>query len=625
MPNLTIRGVGDVTVGDDFLKLSPEEQSRTVEEIASTVRSKTAAGNIQKSYSSMSAGQLGMEALRNAPGSAVQLGKDFVQPILHPLDTLANLKNLGKGILEKTGVISGDDAVHYADAVGAWAAARYGGKEEILRTMATDPVGFAADLSVFLTGGATAIGGRAGTVAGAVGRAIDVPGHVASAAAGVARGAATMAGVGAKRMAVADVARALGRDEMSVGDLQRAGQDAAAAGRPGQTVADLGGENVRGLTERVAQTPGAGRTIVRPALSSRQAAQADRIATDLSELTGTKRSALEAVTETMDRRAAQGRPLYQQAMQFNAEADADVSAAWAKATATGHGESILNGKTLRRNLQSEFGVEDINQVPLMVRIDAWKKAADDAVGAATRAGEKNTARVISQTRDNVLDVVKRKNPAYQQALGAWAGPTKYLEAIEAGKEILSTSTSAEELLSNVSKLGASEQEAFRIGALSAINAKLRSDSAKLADATKYLRSPEVRNKVAAIMPTKGAAEAWNKRLDMEVSRSELSRQALGGSPTARRQMELSDAGELVGDLAMHAFAGAPPVSLMRRIVGVPLGKMRDSLRSRTDQQLGKILMGSPADIPRQMPLPSARGAGRAAFQAGRLDDVLNKQ
>jgi hypothetical protein len=44
----------------------------------------------------------------------------------------------------------------------------------------------------------------------------------------------------------------------------------------------------------------------------------------------------------------------------------------------------------------------------------------------------------------------------------------------------------------------------------------------------------------------------------------------------------------------------------------------------TDQQLARILMGSPADIPAQLPLPSARTAGRAAFQAGRLDDVLNQ-
>jgi hypothetical protein len=173
-------------------------------------------------------------------------------------------------------------------------------------------------------------------------------------------------------------------------------------------------------------------------------------------------------------------------------------------------------------------------------------------------------------------------------------------------------------------MGASEQEAFRIGALSAINAKIRSDPAKLADVTKYLRSAEVRDKVAAIMPNKAAIDAWNKRLDMEVSRSELSRQALGGSATARRQMELSDAGEIVGDLAMHAFAGAPPVSLMRRIVGIPFGKMRDSLRSRTDQRLAEILMGSPADMPRQMPLPSARTAGMAGYQAGRLSDVLNQ-
>jgi hypothetical protein len=193
-----------------------------------------------------------------------------------------------------------------------------------------------------------------------------------------------------------------------------------------------------------------------------------------------------------------------------------------------------------------------------------------------------------------------------QALSAWASPTKYLEAIDAGKEILSKSTSAEELLSNISKLGASEQEAFRIGALSAINAKLRSDPAKLADATKYLRSAEVRDKVAAIMPNRAAADKWNARLDMEVSRSELTRQALGGSATARRQSELADAGELVGDLAMHAFADAPPVGLMRRMVGIPFGKMRDTLRSRTDQQLAQILMGSPANIPTRMPLPSAR-------------------
>jgi hypothetical protein len=44
----------------------------------------------------------------------------------------------------------------------------------------------------------------------------------------------------------------------------------------------------------------------------------------------------------------------------------------------------------------------------------------------------------------------------------------------------------------------------------------------------------------------------------------------------------------------------------------------------TDQQLARILMESPADIPVRLPVPSARTAGRAAFQAGRLQDVLNQ-
>jgi hypothetical protein len=44
----------------------------------------------------------------------------------------------------------------------------------------------------------------------------------------------------------------------------------------------------------------------------------------------------------------------------------------------------------------------------------------------------------------------------------------------------------------------------------------------------------------------------------------------------------------------------------------------------TDQQLARILMGSPMDIPMQLPLPSTRTAGRAVFQAGRLQDVLNQ-
>ena len=79
--------------------------------------------------------------------------------------------------------------------------------------------------------------------------------------------------------------------------------------RPNATVADVGGENVRGLVERVAQTPGAGRTNVIPRLTERQQQQLQRVSTDLEGLTGARQTAVAATQETMAARAEAATPL----------------------------------------------------------------------------------------------------------------------------------------------------------------------------------------------------------------------------------------------------------------------------------------------------------------------------
>src|SRR5690606_13857809 len=84
--------------------------------------------------------------------------------------------------------------------------------------------------------------------------------------------------------------------------------------RPGvATLADAGGENVRGLVERVAQTPGAGRTKVIPRLTQRQQGQMNRMAVDLRNLTGTHKNARQTIDETMEARKVAASPLYRQA------------------------------------------------------------------------------------------------------------------------------------------------------------------------------------------------------------------------------------------------------------------------------------------------------------------------
>ena len=159
-------------------------------------------------------------AMEAFPGSAAQFGRDIMTPIMEPVETVKSLGNLALGMAQK--LVPGEQAEEkYANAVGQFLADRYGGLEEVKRTMATDPVGFAADVSAVFTGGgalaarAPGMAGRVGQVAGAVGRAVDPLAATARGIGAVGRGvvaptAATAFGVatGAGPMAITEAAKA---------------------------------------------------------------------------------------------------------------------------------------------------------------------------------------------------------------------------------------------------------------------------------------------------------------------------------------------------------------------------------------------------------------------------------
>ena len=661
MPTLNIEGVGRVQVSDDFLKLSPYEQQATADDIAKqalAAKSKGVSADMQKpDYGSMSAGDVAMSALKSAPGSAVQMGKDIAQPFIHPVDTATNIGKIGKGVLQKLGIMEGEDATPYADAVGKFLMDRYGSGAAIKKTLATDPVGMAADLSMLLSGGGTAAArapgaiGRLGEAAGAVGRAVD-PLNVAAKGvqgAGYAMDAVTGGAVTAKASARADISRAMARDNMSPSDAQAAG--GAVAGRD-PTLADVGGENTRGLMERVAQTPGAGRTIVTPFLTGRQEQQAGRIAGDLADLTGSKRTALQAVSQTITERAKAAQPLYRVALEAGDKevwspglerltssptvksAMAGAVRAWQdNAVADGFG-AMNPGAMVERGGILKFMS---GQVPVFPNLQFWdytKRIIDDKISSAKRAGQNQKVRTLTQLAGTLRQELDTQVPQYAAARQAWAGPSAYLDAIETGRGILNRNVSAEEFGANLSSLSRVEQDGVREGAVSSIVGRMGTDPAKLGDMTKYLRSPEMKKKIVAIMPTPQAAAKWDKILSFEVKSSELVGQSLKGSQTARRLAEMNDAKSIVGDLVMDAFSGSPPVGLLKRITIGGAKKIRDTIRSKTDKEIAR-LMTSPAalkNLPKALgggviakspillkPVPT-RALGQSAFQAGRLSD-----
>lgn len=149
------------------------------------------------------------KALDNLNSSAGNFAQAMVYPLLHPIDTAKAIGNMAYGAGSKIGGALGVEqdpqrkAANEAhlDAVGQFFSDRYGSMEDFKRTLAEDPVGVAADLSVILTGGGAAgarapgIVGRAAQTVSNVGKAIDPMANVARAAKGTGKLAAAVTGM----------------------------------------------------------------------------------------------------------------------------------------------------------------------------------------------------------------------------------------------------------------------------------------------------------------------------------------------------------------------------------------------------------------------------------------------
>jgi len=117
-------------------------------------------------------------ALRNLPKSAVEFGSNLVTAITSPVQTVTAMGDILGGVMEPVTpsfLYGGDSLARAKQARGGFAdfmADRYGGYENLKRTVAEDPVGFLGDLSTIFSGGAGAAG-KAGatTTAGALTKA----------------------------------------------------------------------------------------------------------------------------------------------------------------------------------------------------------------------------------------------------------------------------------------------------------------------------------------------------------------------------------------------------------------------------------------------------------------------
>ena len=101
--------------------------------------------------------------IRNAPASGMKMAGDIVTAVTSPIQTTTAIGDLVGGIMEPVtpnflyGGDSRERAIEARENFSKFLADRYGGTEELKRTMAEDPIGFLGDLSLAFSGGAGVI------------------------------------------------------------------------------------------------------------------------------------------------------------------------------------------------------------------------------------------------------------------------------------------------------------------------------------------------------------------------------------------------------------------------------------------------------------------------------------
>ncbi|OPB16689.1 hypothetical protein BFW91_00975 [Pseudomonas fluorescens] len=490
-------------------------------------------------------------------------------------------------------------------------------------------------------------------------------------AAAVGAGAVKRALTSSETSANRQLQRALERDGISLEEWQRRVQ-AMKESNPAALPVDAGGENVAGLLERVANTPGAGRTKVIPALNERQAAQPDRVADQLYSLTGAgrgrsktqpmsdskeltvwqppvgaakdgdtlakvaddmttggtaeqKRSAYRAIKETIEARAKAAKPLYEQAYKEPVPWTHELEDLMGRpAMQTAYRDAKTRAGNQGRPFYGKFvdladdGTFTVKDVPSTGDLDIMKKNLDDQIGSFLRSGENGKAADIISIKNKLLGIMDEHSPTYSKARKVWSDESSYKDATEKGRDLIfSQKMSPEEFADTYRRLSDVDREGFATGAVSSVIGKMGGKTSAYADVVRDLNSKNMREKIGAMLPDDAARAKWNSLLDQEVASTALRQRATGNSATARRAAEAEDesgAVEKAGGALADLLAGRFLAFAGKGVAGTYKGT-RDRLHARSDDAVADRLINPESAAKARDVLPGAPSSAPAQIAA----------
>jgi hypothetical protein len=335
---------------------------------------------------------------------------------------------------------------------------------------------------------------------------------------------------------------------------------------PEARVVDAGGQSGQSTTallDTVATLPGRSKSAVETAIRQRQSGRADRMigsAEDAFGVGGVRMAS--QMDDWMQQRATQAAPLYERLHRMDVPASQNLSSIVDAARANGYDKIAAR---IARNKQQPFTLPQDSSMPTgtysMRDLDYLKQGMDDALvklrdpvtGNLTAEGKS-----VDELRRKLLAQLDRDTMGqYANARNAFAGPSQLMDASNAGRRILSRDDAT--IRDMMSGYGASERDAFALGAFEAIRAKAGAQAGQT-ELMGLWRQKGLQEKLKAVFGDERSYREFASRMAAEGRMKSL--ETVGrGSQTAARQYAIGDldtsAVGAAGDVAGSVASGSP--------------------------------------------------------------------
>lgn len=615
MPVISIDG-RKVAVDDSFLKLSPEDQNATVDEIASSFKSNSApkpdkyqqAAIDEQTQLKAAGGDEGAGFTRRlAHGATFGADSTILAGLQTPLEmikrgTFNPLEGYNFAKAREDQIMG--DARKNTGALGTAAEVLGGGVSGagLANAGVTAARFLAPEAGLLARSGASALdaagmgafsgamegnglqeratnalkGGAAGAVVGgALPPALGLLGAIASPVVSNVRARFNPEGY-----AQSQVARAINESGLTPAQIGQKVTDANAAGQP-FTVADAIGNPGQRMLSTVARSPGQGRTDVVNFLEGRQAGQGDRLSQITDEALGAGNTARQASTQLTKTAQGESAPFYQKALDqkpvWNDRIqqffdDPITQQGLKEGVAVQRLESLAQGKKFDPNDYAITGFNEagdpiLSGVPNMRTINLIKKGWDNTLegyrdGTTGRLQLDEYGRALDNVRRSFLKEVDAVNPDYAKARSLYAGPAQVRDAVSMGGKAAGRGRATDNL-DQFNALSDASQQGFRTGYADKLSQGFERGAFGV-NKVRPLTSDKAGAELQAMSlhqgPTMpGQLDPLSQRLSREQTMFETRNQALGGSRTADNLADegaMSVSPTLVGEIMMGNWHGA---------------------------------------------------------------------